>query len=76
MPLTLPRLAWGAWLDLEQKDGAAALSLAQAAALSHFQPLRISTWVDVSTHEGPRCIEQVGEDLDPDKRAFREGGHG
>jgi putative SOS response-associated peptidase YedK len=62
MPLTLPRSAWQAWRDPEQNDGAAALSLAQSAALSHFQPQRVSTWVDVSTHERPRCIEPVGED--------------
>jgi putative SOS response-associated peptidase YedK len=59
MPLTLPRAAWQAWLDPEQKDGAAALAAAQAAALSHFQPLRVSTWVNSSRNEGSRCIESV-----------------
>jgi putative SOS response-associated peptidase YedK len=62
MPLTLPRSAWGPWLDPQQKDGSAALALAQAAALSHFQPQRVSTWVNISTHEGPRCIEPIAQD--------------
>jgi putative SOS response-associated peptidase YedK len=39
MPLTLPRSAWNAWLDPDQKDGAAALSQALAAALSQFEPV-------------------------------------
>jgi hypothetical protein len=46
-------------LHPEQKDGAAALALAQAAALSHFQPQRVSTWVNSSKNEGPRCIEPI-----------------
>jgi putative SOS response-associated peptidase YedK len=61
MPLTLPRSAWGAWLDPEQKDGPAALASAQAAAMSHFQPVRVSTWVNNSRNEGPRCIEPIGD---------------
>jgi putative SOS response-associated peptidase YedK len=62
MPLTLPRASWQAWLDPERKDGTAALALAQAVALSHFQPLRVSTWVNSSRNEGPRWIEPVGQD--------------
>jgi putative SOS response-associated peptidase YedK len=61
MPLKLPRSAWGPWLDPEQRDGAVALAPAQAAALSHFEPLRVSTWVNRSKNEGPRCIEPIGD---------------
>jgi putative SOS response-associated peptidase YedK len=62
MPVTLPRSAWAAWLDPEQQDGAAVLAQAQAAALSHFEPQRVSTWVNNSKHEGARCIEVVSQD--------------
>jgi putative SOS response-associated peptidase YedK len=61
MPLTLPRSAWAAWLDPEQKDGADALLLAQAAALSHFQPQAVSTFVNSTKNQGERCIEPVGQ---------------
>jgi putative SOS response-associated peptidase YedK len=70
MPLTLPR-SWAAWLDPEQQDGAAALAQAQAAALTHFQPLRVSTYVNNSRNEGERCIEPI--DLD---RQAEAGGAG
>ena len=59
MPLTLPPSAWEAWLDPEQKEGAAALAQAQAATLSHLEPQRVSTWVNSSKNEGPRCIEPM-----------------
>jgi putative SOS response-associated peptidase YedK len=62
MPLALPRSAWAAWLDPEQQDWAAALAQGQAAALSHFQPQAVSTYVNSSKHEGPKCIEPIGED--------------
>jgi len=58
MPLTLPRSAWGPWLDPDQKDGAAALALAQAAALSHFQSQRVNN----SKHEDPRCIDPIAQE--------------
>jgi putative SOS response-associated peptidase YedK len=61
MPLTLPRSAWAAWLDPQQQDGAEALEQAQAAALSHFEPVRVSTYVNSSRNEGERCIEPIGE---------------
>jgi putative SOS response-associated peptidase YedK len=59
MPLTLPRSAWGAWLDPEQKDGAAALAQARAAALSHFQPRPVSTFVNSTKNQGERCIQPI-----------------
>jgi putative SOS response-associated peptidase YedK len=62
MPLTLPRSAWGGWLNPEQQDGAAALTQAQSAALSNFKPVAVSTYVNNSRNEGPRCIEPIGKD--------------
>jgi putative SOS response-associated peptidase YedK len=61
MPLTLPRSAWGAWLDPQQTDGAAALAQAQGAALTHFAPLRVSAWVNSTRHQDARCIEPIGQ---------------
>ena len=58
---TPPRSAWEAWLDPEQKDGAAALALAQAEALSQFEPLRVSTWVNSSRNEGRAASSQSGK---------------
>jgi putative SOS response-associated peptidase YedK len=62
MPLALPRSAWEAWLDPQRTDGAAALEQAQAAALSNFKPVAVSTYVNSSRNDGPRCIEPIGED--------------
>jgi putative SOS response-associated peptidase YedK len=62
MALTLPRSAWAAWLDPQRQDGTNALAVAQAAALSHFEPQAVSTYVNNSKHEGSRCIEPIEQD--------------
>jgi putative SOS response-associated peptidase YedK len=62
MPLTLPRSAWAAWLDPEQKDGATALAQGESVALSHFQPQTVSTFVNSTKNQGERCIEPIGQD--------------
>jgi hypothetical protein len=49
-------------VDPDQKDGQAALEQAQAAALTHFEPQRVSTYVNSSKNEGPRCVELIGQD--------------
>jgi hypothetical protein len=55
----LPALA--AWLDRKLQDGAEALAQAQAAALSHFQPQPVSTFVIGTKNQGERCIEPVAQ---------------
>jgi hypothetical protein len=61
-----------AWLDPQQQDG--------AAALSHFQPVRVSTYVNSSKNEGPKCIEPIAQDeettsSDPPRRSFASCNH-
>jgi hypothetical protein len=48
-------------MQAKQQDGAEALAQAQAAALSHFEPEAVSTYVNSSKHEGPRCIEPIDD---------------
>jgi hypothetical protein len=44
------------------KDDTAALAQAQSAALSHFEPQLVSTFVNSPKNQGERCIEPIGGD--------------
>ena len=57
MPLILPRDAEAAWLDSEQKDGKAALELAQQSAVTAVVHHPVSSRVNNSKSSGADLIE-------------------
>jgi putative SOS response-associated peptidase YedK len=66
MPLILPPDLYEAWLDPETKDLSETLAHLDPFPAARMQRFAVSTYVNSSTHEGPKCIEPIpNEDLPP-----------
>ncbi len=60
MPVVLPEAAHAAWLDVTQRDAAAAVALAQAPMASDaFEHYAVSRRVNNARNEGPELIEPL-----------------
>lgn len=57
MPVVLPRAAWQAWLDPQQRDGGEAVQAAVGAAVGDMDTYPVSTYVNSVRNQGERTIE-------------------
>ena len=59
MPVIVPQSAWGAWLEGEGAAHTPPSALVVPYAISAMRTVPVSTWVNVPSHDDPKCAEPL-----------------